>query len=169
VPPGFVLEQNPPAARGVKGGRQISVILSGGTETVRVPELTGKSARQAIVLLDGAGLGFGSVSRCPSSRVPAGAVIACTPPAGAVLERGRRVDVLESLGLPELRFMMPDLTGRDEDVVRRKLESLGLSVLLSRQFSPSGQAGPWAVVRQQPSRGTIVCEGDTVRLIARAR
>jgi beta-lactam-binding protein with PASTA domain len=165
VPPGFVLEQNPPAARRVKRGRRISVIVSGGRETVRVPEVAGKPVRQAIVVLDGAGTEAGDVSESTSDRVDAGNVIASSPPAGSQVESGSRVDLLVSLGRPPTRFMMPNLVGREADLVNRYLEGLGTVVLRSRQSGSRGRTGPWTVVSQRPAFGRMVAEGDTVNLI----
>ncbi len=165
VPPGFVLEQNPPAARSVKEGRRIAVIVSGGAETAVVPELVGKPARQAVVRLDGAGLESGTEAECFSPRAEDGAVIACSPPEGAALERGARVDLLVSLGAPPVRFVMPNLRNVEADRARRYLEGLGTVVLRSREYSPRGRTGPWNVMSQRPTFGHMVTEGDTVNLV----
>ncbi len=165
VPPGFVLEQNPRAARRVKEGRRISVIVSGGTETVVVPELVGRPARQAVVLLDGAGLELGTTAESPSRRVEGGAVIACSPAAGAALERGSRVDLVVSLAPAPIRFMMPNLAGIEANRARKYLEGLGTVVLRSREYGPRGRSGPWRVVSQRPTFGHMVTEGDTVNLV----
>ncbi|MCK4546507.1 MAG: PASTA domain-containing protein [Candidatus Eisenbacteria sp.] len=169
VPPGFVLEQNPPAARSVKQGRKISVIVSGGTETVEVPGLAGQSARQAIVMLDAAGLEAAEIAECTSRRVGKGSVITSSPPPEMVLERGSRVDLLVSLGAPPLRFMMPDLEGTDADQARIYLETLGAHVFRSRQFSPHGEVGPLRVLRHRPPGGHMVTAGDTVNLVVGVR
>lgn len=164
VPPGFVLEQSPPAGRRVKVGRRISVIVSGGRETVQVPDLVGIAVRRAIVGLDGEGLELGKVARCSAAGMKADDVIASSPPPGMILERGSRVDLLVSLGPPSLRFVMPDLAGREEDPVQRYLRGLGLSVLVSKEFRPGRGTGPWTIIRHVPPAGTMMAEGDTVRL-----
>jgi beta-lactam-binding protein with PASTA domain len=169
VPPGFVLEQNPPAARSVKSGRNISVIVSGGKENVEVPDLAGQPVRHAIVMLDGAGLEAGQMAESNSVQVENGSVIACDPPPGTILERGSRVDILVSLGPQPLRFAMPDLVGQDADRVRRYLQELGTEVFRSKRFDPRGRVGPYVVVEHRPSHGYMVTEGDTVNLVIGVR
>ena len=169
MPPGFVLEQRPPAARRVKAGRRVSVIVSGGMETVEVPRVVGRSLRQAIVLLDAARLEVGDVAECPSVEVETEGVVAVSPVVGSTLQAGERVDLLVSQGAPPQRLMMPNLVGIEEDGVRRSLEAMGLDVLVSREYEPGVRRGPWEVVSHRPAVGHMVTQGDTVRLIAGVR
>lgn len=161
VPRGFITAQDPPAGGIVKRGRRISVIVSLGAQGTSVPVLEGVTARQADILLEGAGLKLGRASRAYSEQVSKDMIIASDPPGETLVEQETAVDLLVSLGPLPRTFVLPDLTGRDAAAATRSLRDEGFFVSLrpggTRQ--KSGQ-----VTAQEPAPGHRVAPRDSIVL-----
>jgi serine/threonine-protein kinase len=93
VPAGHIQFQFPEAGTEVKRGRRVWVRISKGLRSVEMPPLRGMSLRQAEISLQQLGLKLGRVRPVRGSPVPPGAVIGSRPKAGALLEKGRVVDL----------------------------------------------------------------------------
>jgi beta-lactam-binding protein with PASTA domain len=78
--PGTIIEQDPPAGKGISGRTEISLVVSRGleVETVEMPMLTGLTADKALELINKAGIryefksGFGGTAGTVVSQEPAG-------------------------------------------------------------------------------------------------
>jgi serine/threonine-protein kinase len=93
VPAGLIQTQFPGSGTEVKRGRRVWVKISKGLRGVELPPLRGMSLRQAEISLQQLGLKLGRVRPVRGSPVPPGAVIGSRPKAGALLEKGRVVDL----------------------------------------------------------------------------
>lgn len=161
VPRGFITAQDPPAGGVVKRGRRISVIVSLGAQGTSVPILEGVTARQAEILLEGAGLKPGRSARAYSDQVGKDLIIASDPPGETMVEQETSVDLLVSLGPSPRSFVLPDLTGRDAASAARSLRDAGFSVNL-REGGPRQKGG--LVAGQEPAFGSRVAPRDTIVL-----
>lgn len=161
---GAVIRQLPEAGGKVKQGRRIAVTLSTGPERSVVPELAGQRARQARIALSAAGLGVESVTHVPHERVERDAVIASSPVAGSPAVAGEKVQLLVSLGPEPSHYLLPDLTGKNLDDVRRHLRLFELP--LSRvSYREGGEAVAGVVLEQKPAPGARVDRETSIELV----
>jgi len=128
---------------------------------VTVPDVVGDEVAEAIRKLGTNGLAS-QAARIPSPR-PRGEVIRQRPQAGAAAERGDRVALVVSEGVPRAR--VPDVVGLPLAQAFRKLEAARLRPRARRVFSatPRGR-----VVRQRPPAGTEL-EREQVVLLTVSR
>ena len=79
VPKNFVAFQEPASGTRLKSDRDVKVIISRGSKSVRVPKLVGTRLREAELVLSQNGLQMGGNCRIPSSLYPRDTVIAQNP------------------------------------------------------------------------------------------
>ncbi len=157
---GKVISTDPAAGARVRGSGSVSLTVSKGPETVRVPDLDGYRLDKARSLLEDEGLEPGMVTRELSDSVPRGAVISTEPGKGTEVRAGTAVKLTVSKGSP---VDVPDLTGDDPEDARAELEEAGLKVeIADGRIHSEHDAGK--VARQTPGAGGEAAEGDTVTL-----
>ena len=93
-----------------------------------MPSLLNMTRAQAVQALESADLELGDVERQASTDVPRGRVISQDPDPGDFLPVGSEVDLLLSLGVPEV--VVPDVLGDNKDAARAELEEARLRVRL---------------------------------------
>ncbi|MEU2992060.1 Stk1 family PASTA domain-containing Ser/Thr kinase [Streptomyces griseoincarnatus] len=157
---GKVISTDPAAGARVRGSASVSLTVSKGPETVRVPDLDGYRLDKARSLLEDEGLEPGMVTRELSDSVPRDAVISTEPGKGTEVRAGTAVKLTVSKGSP---VDVPDLTGDDPEDARAELEEAGLKVeIADGRIHSEHDAG--RVARQTPGAGGEAAEGDTVTL-----
>lgn len=154
VPAGSIINQEPKAGQSVKAGRNISVVVSLGSEEVNVPALTGEGFRMAQIELKQAGLTLGEVARV-YSQAQRESVLIQDPPGQAVIQKGASVDLLVSNGPRPVRYITPDLAGMTLAQVGEAVKALALKVSAS---------GSGVVVSQEPRAGFPATAGTGLRL-----
>jgi beta-lactam-binding protein with PASTA domain len=165
IPKGFVMSQSPRHDESVKQGRTVSVTLSLGPKTGRIPDLKGMSLRQGGLILERQSLGTGRVARVIRSGDSREVVIACSPDAGREVPEGAEVDLLVGVGGQPRRFMMPNLEGQDLLFIKDKLEDLGFRIRNVR-YEPREDVYPNTIIDQDPKPGLMIREGDSIELVA---
>jgi beta-lactam-binding protein with PASTA domain len=166
-PKGTVLEQNPAAgARDVEGA-QISLTLSAGQQTAKVPSVNGMSRADAESALEAAGFDVGGVTERPSNT-PAGQVIEASPRAGSEATVPSAVGLVVSAG-PTV-VLIPNVVGQSVSQARLVLESAGL-VLADVRAPDGAQVSDSAavVVATVPAAGAQVAAGSKVSIQANVR
>jgi len=128
VPAGMVLVQMPAAGRTAKVGRTVKLTKSLGLRKVEIPDLRGKSQKQAEISLSRAGLVRGEIVKGAHRSIPRGVVIRTEPMAGHVVRVGDTVNVVISAGVTTGKVMLPSFEGEIMDNVYPKLEKLGFQV-----------------------------------------
>ncbi|WP_279328771.1 Stk1 family PASTA domain-containing Ser/Thr kinase [Streptomyces sp. OS603R] len=157
---GKVISTDPAAGARVRGSASVSLTVSKGPETVRVPDLDGYRLDKARSLLEDEGLEPGMVTREFSDSVPRDAVISTEPGKGTEVRAGTAVKLTVSKGSP---VDVPDLTGDAPEDARAELEEAGLKVeIADGRIHSEHDAGK--VARQTPGTGGEAAEGDTVTL-----
>jgi serine/threonine-protein kinase len=155
-----VLEQDPaPRTRIVKGGT-IWLVLSLGPERHEVPDLAGRSYREAVDELEKRKLGHKRTDRY-SDSVPKGHVISVKPRPGTVVRPNHTVTLVVSKG--QAPVTVPDVRGEHVDDARAALEDEGLTVVVKNSASKDVEADH--VISQDPPAGTGVAEGHSVTLV----
>ena len=128
VPAGMVLVQMPAAGRVAKLGRTVKLTRSLGVREVEIPDLRGKSQKQAEISLTRAGLVQGEIVKGAHASIPRGVVIRTEPMAGNKVRLGDTVKVVISAGVTTGKVMLPSFEGEIIDNVYPKLEKLGFQV-----------------------------------------
>jgi serine/threonine-protein kinase len=165
TPDGYVISQRPRANDTVKQGRTISLTLSLGPKTQRVPDLKDLSLRQGRLLLNRQKLETGRVARVMHEGESRETVLGCSPGVGEEVEEGTVVNLLVGVGGRPKRFMMPDLNGQDLLFIKEKLEKWGFRVSNVR-YESRRDVYPNTIIDQSPPPGVMIREGDSIELVA---
>ncbi|MFP3870192.1 MAG: PASTA domain-containing protein [Syntrophobacteria bacterium] len=128
VPKNFIASQEPAPGTRCKRDRDVRVVLSRGSRTVRVPKLVGSGLREAELVLSQNGLKVGEICHVFSKDDPPDTVIAQRPEALRQLERGEGVDLLVSDVSERPATAMPELRHRAVGQALKLLDRLGLGV-----------------------------------------
>lgn len=165
IPEGFVVSQRPRPDESVKEGRTVTIVLSRGTRTLRVPDIKGQTLRQGELTLSGQRLRAGGVARVLEEAGAREKIIACSPTPGSDVVENSAVDILVAVGGRPRQYLMPDLAGHDLLFVRDRLEKIGFRVSQVRYESQEG-AFPNTIIDQSPKPGSLIREGDSIELVA---
>ncbi|MCW2993699.1 MAG: pknB [Conexibacter sp.] len=156
---GTVTGQDPGGGSRVPKGSVVTLTVSAGPGTARVPDVTGQGRNAAKKQL--AGLGFNvTEERATSDTVGENRVITTRPAVGQELDKGATVVLVVSSG--KERVAVPKVTDLTEDEARSTLESLGFAVSSTEQETDdTTKVGK--VLAQKPTSGTLP-KGGTVSL-----
>lgn len=162
VPKDIIVKQMPAAGERVKQGRSILVTLSAGITQVLVPRLEGELLLNAKSLLQQHELTIGHVSMVASPLAAANRVLAQSPQSGQEVVKGGSVNLLISLGEPNIAYGMPELIGKPLDQAMAVVKALRLEVGdLAYARYPGLPAG--AILVHLPRAGEPVQPGSKVR------
>jgi len=125
IPEGCVVSQTPEANTTAKKGT-IRVNLSKGPGNGQVPDLSGKTEREAEEYLIANGFKLGDVTPGPSD-LEEGKVYEQYPSAGTTLKEGSTVDIKVSDG-SKAKVKVPYLVGKDIDDAKSALSDAGLKL-----------------------------------------
>ena len=168
VPANTVLETSPPAGdasldcaiwRFFCSKPDISLTVSAGPGTAKVPSTAGLSRKDAEAKLKDAGFNP-QVEQAYSKRVEAGSVINSSPAGGTTLTRGSAVTIVVSRGQKLVK--VPVLVGVTRSVAVQRIRGRGLVPLVSEEESsaPSGE-----VISQSPDAGSELGPGSSVSIV----
>ncbi len=162
VPAGRVLSTDPTPGSRVLHGGTVTVVLSLGKERYDVPKLTGMTEDQAQKALAKTHLAFGTTDERWSDRVPEGQVIGSSPKAGKTVRPDTAVDLVVSKGPRPVE--LKDWVGKDAGQALAWLQKKRLDgTIVSREYSDTVAEGD--VISMDPTAGTTLHHGDTVRLV----
>ncbi|HEU4975126.1 MAG TPA: Stk1 family PASTA domain-containing Ser/Thr kinase [Baekduia sp.] len=158
-PKGTVIGQEPAGGSRVTKDTVVTLFVSSGPGTARIPDVTGKGRKAARKQLED--LGFDVAERGETSdEVKAGHVIETRPGVGEELEKGETVLLVYSQG-PE-QIAIPSVTGLSEEDARSALETLGFQVATTEQEDEDAEPG--TVLEQDPAARTKLPKGSKVTL-----
>jgi serine/threonine-protein kinase len=155
-----VIDQDPNAGQQADKGSAVTLEVSTGPGTVRVPPVDGQSEKQAVRTLNRAGLAV-LIDSQSSDGVAAGQAIRTVPGEGEDIQKGTRVRLLVSSG-PE-QVSVPDVTGLSSESAQQQLRDAGLEPAVREEESADVDEGD--VIRQDPAGGASVDKGATVTLV----
>ncbi|GHC65552.1 Stk1 family PASTA domain-containing Ser/Thr kinase [Streptomyces flavofungini] len=158
---GTVIATDPDVGERIRHNGKVTLTVSLGPETVKVPDLEGTPLDKAKDQLDDAGLGAGMVTKSFSEDVEKGSVISTDPGAGKVRKAGSAVAIVVSKGRA---VQPPDVTGESESDARDALEEAGLKVRIAPERVTSEEEDKGDVLEQSPNPSKKLSEGDTVTL-----
>jgi eukaryotic-like serine/threonine-protein kinase len=146
-----ILAQQPDAGSLAKPSQVVRVIVSLGPASLKVPDLEGLPPRAAALKLLEQSLELGAVSWYRDASAKVG-IVAQDPEPETVRAKNTTVEVLTNRGVPEARYVMPDLVGKDAEKMRAKLQASGFRVGSARYESYEGIA-PDTILKQFPPAG----------------
>jgi|BioPla2DNA2_1021312.scaffolds.fasta_scaffold00171_14 serine/threonine-protein kinase len=161
VPIGHILGQTPVAGRKAKKGRTVLLTLSKGVREIAVPDLRGKSQKQAEISLNRAGLVQGKILKGAHLNIPIGVVIRTEPMADTFLRVGDTVNVVISAGATKGKRLLPDFEGLALEEVFPKLEELGFVSGKITRVPQEGEA-PGVVLEHAPKAGDYLSAGTRI-------
>ncbi len=163
-PAGIVTIQNPPAGDTVKHGRRVYLTVSGGEIPAVVPNIRGRTQRDARFALEHEGLKLGAVEYQMSDNYPAGTIMEQQPAPGAKIKRDMYVSVIVSQGASTQTITVPDVTGKLLTDAASILVNAGLKAG-NITYVPSADLLPNTVIDQYPRSGDLLTAGKAVDLI----
>ncbi len=132
VEKGMVAEQNPKPGFKVKKGRNISLIVNAiQPEMVLAPDLVDLPLRQAVALMENAGLEIGALIYKPDISID---VVLAQQFNGkeiepnSNIEKGSQIDLILGKGLSDKRTSVPDLIGSRLERARSRIIGASLNV-----------------------------------------
>lgn len=165
---GKVLVQLPVAGRMAKLGRTVKLTRSLGPRQVEIPDLRGKSQKQATISLTRAGLVQGEIVKGAHQSIPRGVVIRTIPIAGEKVHIGDTVKVVISAGVTTGKTLLPNFAGEQIDEVYPKLEKLGFVVgRIKRTKAPEDMENPMpgAVIETSPKYGDYLPPDSKINFV----
>ena len=164
IPPGYVVSQNPKANAKVKKGRRIYVMTSMGERLITVPDLKGRSERDAKFIIQSSRLILDHISYEHSSYYLEGTIAEQSLKSGTDAKIGTPISIVVSLGRFPDRFLVPELKGKDLDAAIRRIRKSGLN-LGSITYQIESELLPNTVISQSIDPGEEVTTGTEIDLV----
>lgn len=173
---GIVVDQTPPPDAKVKPGRRVYLTVNAGElPTVKLPDLTGMSVREAKNRLSSIGLEVGTVQEDPIPSPYANTITRQEPSPADSLKEGEAVDLWYSTGLGDEEVDVPNVVGYSvsdarDFLLRNELRSVVVDTNLTPDGAPSQTVNVDSVeqeiyVREQGNLpGSRVRAGTEIRL-----
>jgi len=161
---GQIIEQSPERGKTVKGNRVISVFVSSGAKTEKMPNLINKEYRDATLQLTNLDLNL--VVNDPVeeySNITKGYVIRTIPEYGETLQEGDSVTLVVSKGEQPKPVTVLSFIGIDIEIVRQQVTQTGLVV---GEVTQSASDEPYGtVIDQSINAETKVDAGTTINFV----
>jgi eukaryotic-like serine/threonine-protein kinase len=159
-PEGEVLESDPVEGAKLKSDDIVSVIISGGLEKIKVPDLREydlESAKKAIKIN---GFSVGNVTEEFSDTVPADTVISQNPEPDAEASKESKIDLVVSRG-PEFREV-PDIIGKSLVQAETMLKNVKLKLGSKIEVETEDKSLDGKIKSQSIEKGTKIKENQSV-------
>ena len=159
VPEGSVIRTDPSGGSSIRKGSTVTIVVSAGPVTVRVPDVTRMKFEDAKAKLEKLHL---EVDRTDAfSGVKRGYVISQNKDPDVLVNSGTRILLTVSKGVE--RVLVPDVTKKSQDDATTELTAAGFTVTVQKQDSDSIPAGQ--VISQTPAGGVKAAKGSAVTIV----
>ena len=163
---GVIFEQSKTADKMLKKDEKITLFVSMGQSTKRVPDVTGLLESAAVSQLETEGFRVITVEES-SADMEKGKVVRTDPQRTTVVAEGEKITVFVSSGKPTKNVKIPDTVGKTQATAEKNMKDAGLSPVVEEtyitfedKFYPIGY-----VVKQEPEASdTEAPEGTSVKL-----
>jgi serine/threonine-protein kinase len=157
VPEDRVIGTEPATGAQIENGSTVKLLISRGANRVEVPDVTGLDDQQALNVLGDAELTGMVVQR--DDDAPEGQVVAQSPGAGRMVNRGASVTIFVSTGA----VSVPDVLGQTRKAAVTALKKAGFVVSVS-ETTTTDPSEANHVTNQFPPGGSRGRRGDTVTI-----
>ena len=145
VAAGNVIRTTPGADTSVAAGQEVTLYVSTGADTAKVPTLEGITESEARSALENAGLSLGLVQRRPDPALAAGVVMSASVASGTEVTKGTTVNLVVASGT----VVIVNYEGYPVDVAQRDLESDEKQLTVRTQEDPGCPATTPSLVKTQ--------------------
>ncbi|MBO5322429.1 MAG: Stk1 family PASTA domain-containing Ser/Thr kinase [Clostridia bacterium] len=163
---GYIYEQSEKQGEMLKKGANITLYISMGENTKKVPDVYGKSESAAKTELEANGFTT-TIVEMQSEDVEKGLVVKTEPQRTQVVEKNAKITIYVSTGMPEKKVAVPDVTGMSEDAAKKKLEEEKFTVKVeSIQLGVNDKYYPVGIVAKQSPDNSVkdALEGSEVTI-----
>lgn len=162
-PEGTVLRTFPQEGTKVKTGSEVRVSVSGGADTLGVPNVSGVDLNTAKDIITSSGLKIGNISYKYSNTVPRDSVISQDPQPDTNAATDTKVNLVVSSG-PETKYItVPDVSGKSIDEAASIMSNAGLKVSKT-PINTTDKSQEGKIANQSIASSQQVKEGTTVNL-----
>ncbi|HIS39384.1 MAG TPA: Stk1 family PASTA domain-containing Ser/Thr kinase [Candidatus Aphodovivens avistercoris] len=161
VEEGKVASQDPAAGTKREEGTRVNLVVSSGSSSVSVPDVTNMTADQARSELEKLGFKVQAGTAEYSDDVDKDRVARTDPAAGTSLPKGTVVTYYLSLGAEGTE--VPNVVGSMEGAATTTLSNAGFNVTTERVYDDTAAKG--TVLSQTPGAGEKLKDGGTVHLV----
>lgn len=163
IPIGQIIDQNPPPDVMVKSGRRVYVTICGGEQLSEVPNLKGRTLRDAKFALEQRGLKVGETVRKSTNEFPEDHVVSQIVQPGSKVKRNTAIELIISDGPLAGELRVPMIVGKSLDEAKKIIGESKLKVgkvtYQTNNDIPAGQ-----VVDQYPKADKSANENTAVEL-----
>lgn len=163
-PIGTIMTQNPRQGSTVKTGRRIYVVVSKGEPLVEMPDLKGRSERNAIFMIKNLGLELRNIDYDHSDFYHEGVVAGQNVPPGSEIKYATAIDIVVSLGRLPDQFIVPNVIGRSLSDAQKIISQAGL-VVGEITYRDQSDLLPETVIQQSIDAEQQVNRGDVLDLV----
>lgn len=163
IPIGQIMDQNPPADETVKYGRRIYVTICGGEQLSEVPNLKGKSIRDAKFTLEQRGLKLGETVKKNTNEFPADFVISQIVQPGSKLKKNSPIDLILSDGPTIGDLKVPNIVGKNLEEAKKIITDSKLK-LGKITYQTNNELPPGQIIDQYPKFDKSANENTSVDL-----
>ena len=163
VPANQILIQSPTAGLGARPNSVVTVNVSAGTNTVRVPDVIGDEQGAATKLLSASPLNFVVTVVLESNDViEVGRVVRSEPLGDTAVAPGSPVTLYVSTG--KTQVAIPNVVGKEGTAAASELTTLGFVVTINEQVLPAGDPSNGLVLAQSAAAGANVAPGSPITI-----
>lgn len=168
VPPGSVLRQLPSAGSTVREGRVIRVWISQGDEMVFVPNTVGTDLRSAQLAVRQAGLLVDKVDNAYSLTYEKGLIVAQTPKADSMVQKGEKVSLVLSNGAPPASVVLvPNFKSKKLAEATLWASSQNINLIIKEDASSVFPNG--TIAEQRPAADSQIAPATNLEVIVSRR
>ena len=161
IPANQIILQTPTAGLGARPNSVVTVNVSAGTNTVRIPDVIGDEQGAATKLLSAPPLNLVvTVVAEASDVIEAGRVIRSEPLGDTAVAPGSAVTLYVSSG--KAGVLVPNVVGKEGAAAVSELTTLGFVVTVNEQALPVGDASNGIVLAQSVAAGSTVPPGSPI-------
>ena len=161
IKPGNEVYQDPVANSVVREGRNVYLTVSGGEERIAMPNLRGRSLRDARITLEQLDLTIGKVSY-EASELPAETIVSQSVAAGKRVRKTVAIEIVVSGG-SDIQVEIPYVVGLMLDEAQAALLENGLRIG-KITYSENSNWVPNTVIGQSPTAGDPIAPSAPVNL-----
>lgn len=163
VPANVVISQNPEAGAKCRKGREVYYTISKGQQYSKVPDVRGKTLREAELELVNAGLSVRNTTFVYHPTVPKDKVISQNPREGTEVAIGTVVDLEISKGAEPMTAKVPQLVGLTKEQAEKALTDALLQLGTVTPYPDNQPLG--TVISQDPQEGAEVPVRSKVNIV----
>ena len=164
---GYIYEQSQPEGKKLKRGAEITLYVSMGKSTVKVPDVYGKTESYAVSELKAKNFTT-KVTEIADDEVEAGLVIKTEPARTTVVAEGTEINIFISTGKATKMVDVPNTVGLTEERAKSDISKAGLVPVIERRDLTSDEKfyKTGTVISQEPDANSSakVSEGTEVKI-----